>query len=127
MTVIQRGAWHTLTVTRVWYCSQGERHNQRPDELALPCRDEDGWCTGHDAQDGQDRYADLDFDFEHPDDCERGNEPGCPTGDYVADGGNRGVPSAPGEYRVRAWLRPAADSFDDANAGFDVEPVGGVS
>jgi hypothetical protein len=104
--------WHTLTVTDAWYCRQDD-----PDEVALPCRDEDGWCTGH-AERADDRYLDPDFDLVHPAECGPEENPNCLTADLLC-GGKAEAPVSAGSYRIRALVPDG--SVDGAGATLESE------
>lgn len=111
---IHQAPWHTLTVSEAWRCDQAE-----PDTADLPCRDEDGWCTGHRKQ-APGLRREIEHDLEHPADCEsRPDYLDCLTADIGCDGQPDPLPTAPGLYRVRAWMRMPGELFDGPGAGLE--------
>lgn len=119
---IHHTPWHALTVSEVWYCVQPE-----PDTADMPCRDEDGWCTGH-GEPASGLRPEIQHDWEHPADCESlPDYADCLTADMVCNGNNGSVPTLPGAYRVRAWMRLPDEPV--AGSGLECEPVaaGGAS
>lgn len=112
--------WHTLTVTEVWQCEQA-----CPDTRALPCRDEDGWCTGHSAG-ATGRRLEIEHDLAHPADCEsRPDYLDCLTADLVCDAGQP-LPAESGVYRVCVRMRLPGESLDGIGANLECEAAEGV-
>jgi len=106
--------WHTLTVTQVWYCVQGD-----PDAADMPCRDEDGWCTGH-SEAASGLRLEVEHDLTHPADCESLPDfLDCLTADMVCNEKSGDLPAFPGVYRVRAWMDVPRGPFEGSGAGFE--------
>lgn len=113
---IHRTPWHALTVTRTWYCDQ-----PGPDAIDKPCRDEDGWCTGH-SEEAPGLRSEIEHDLTHPAGCgSRTDFLECPTADLVCDDGNESLPMLPGAYRVRAWVQPADGPIEGPRSGLECE------
>lgn len=115
--------WHALTVTEVWYCEQADS-----DAADMPCRDEDGWCTGH-GEAASGLHVEIKHDLTHPAECEsRPDFLDCLTADMACD--NRTfLPSSPGAYRLRAWMHMPGESLAVPPAGLECElaSTGGAS
>lgn len=112
---IHHTSWHALTVTKVWHCGQAD-----PDALALPCRDEDGWCTGH-SEGAAGRKSEIQHDLSHPADCEsRPDYLDCLTADFVCNA-EQPLPAEPGAYRVRVRMRLPGESPDGIGANLECE------
>lgn len=105
--------WHTLTVSEVWYCDQAV-----PDAAQMPCRDEDGWCTGHQAA-ASGTHVEVEHDLTHPADCESLPDfLDCLTADFVCDD-RTPLPSVPGSYRVRTWMQVPGEQVEGPVSGIE--------
>ncbi|MFC9874836.1 hypothetical protein [Nocardia salmonicida] len=104
----------------------------------MPSRNYDAWHTltvEHDGED-EDGAPMLDFTLDHPD-CPPGEPlytdgpfvmvrgPRCHLGQIIDEWGHMpdeyGIPTEPGEYRLRAWFWPGDGYVSEPDEGIEVE------